>query len=221
MNKPTEKQIEAAARKLCVLDGYDPDEKASHFIGGLLWREYTDSAADLLTAALAVEAGTVGVKPLEWVMMYDGSTYHAQSILGRWARWDGHYLPPDGYGGIPCDDPISAAQADYEARIRSALTTSPASSAVEEAVAPLGYASAYGLEKLASKAHHYCLSLTKKPENEFQCPIYAAPTPAGEWREALQKIADMRWAEDADLDDICTIADRALASPAPHQEGRK
>lgn len=63
------------------------------------------------------------VKPLEWVAMGDGCTYHAQSILGRWARWEGHYLPPDGYGGIRCEDPISAAQSDYDSRIRAALIT--------------------------------------------------------------------------------------------------
>lgn len=66
---------------------------------------------------------TPRVKPLEWVVMNDGSTYHAPSILGRWAMWEGHYLPPDGYGGIRCDDPVASAQDEYERRILAALTT--------------------------------------------------------------------------------------------------
>lgn len=46
---------------------------------------------------------------------------------------------------------------------------------LDNAVAgPLGYASTYGLETLAGKANHYCLSLTKRPENEYQHPIYGA-----------------------------------------------
>lgn len=72
-----------------------------------------------LTAAPDTQAPAV--KALEWVLMNDGATYNAASILGRWARWDGHYMPPDGRAGIPCDDPVAAAQADYESRIRSAL----------------------------------------------------------------------------------------------------
>ncbi len=40
---------------------------------------------------------------------------------------------------------------------------------------PIGYVSEYGLQKLASKAHHYCLSVNKSPENEFQHPIFSSP----------------------------------------------
>lgn len=85
-----------------------------------LWCEH--SAAVLKAADEIERSPSPTVKGLEWVQMDDGETYHAQSILGRWARWCGHYLPPDGYGGIACSDPIAAAQADYEARILSALS---------------------------------------------------------------------------------------------------
>ena len=88
-----------------------------------LWCEH--SAAVLKAAEEIERSPSVIVRDLEWVQMDDGETYHAQSILGRWARWDGHYLPPDGYGGIACDDPKAAAQADYEARILSALAAAP------------------------------------------------------------------------------------------------
>lgn len=63
----------------------------------------------------------IEVKPLEWELCEDGATYHAQSILGRWAYWEDHYLTPDGHGGIKATNPSAAAQSDYEARIRSAL----------------------------------------------------------------------------------------------------
>lgn len=43
---------------------------------------------------------------------------------------------------------------------------------------PIGYVSEYGLKTLASKAHHYSLSVSKSPENEFQYPVYADPAPA-------------------------------------------
>lgn len=80
----------------------------------------------------AAPPASAAVKPLQWSQMDDGETYHAQSILGRWARWEGHYLPPDGYGGIACADPVAAAQADYEARIRPALSPQVQDVAVPE-----------------------------------------------------------------------------------------
>jgi hypothetical protein len=71
---------------------------------------------------IETELPAVKVKPLVWELREDGATYHAQSIVGRWAYWEGHYLPPEGHGGIKADDPAAAAQADYERRIISALT---------------------------------------------------------------------------------------------------
>jgi hypothetical protein len=38
-------------------------------------------------------------------------------------------------------------------------------------------------------------------------------------REALVSIAEMRWSEDADLDDICSLAEAALSPPTA--EGRE
>lgn len=73
---------------------------------------------------IETELPAVKVKALIWELREDGATYHAQSIVGRWAYWEGHYLPPEGHGGIKADDPAGAAQADYERRIRSALVPS-------------------------------------------------------------------------------------------------
>jgi hypothetical protein len=42
------------------------------------------------------------------------------------------------------------------------------------AVAPIGWVSDYGLSTLASRAHHYCLSVSKANEKEFQHPIFAS-----------------------------------------------
>jgi len=64
----------------------------------------------------------VRVKPLEWTPWEYGRAL-AESTFGRYAIWDGHYRPPEAYGGIRSDNPEAAAQADYEARICAALTT--------------------------------------------------------------------------------------------------
>jgi len=80
-----------------------------------------DQLAPLLTAeSNSVTAQAVKVKPLEWEEVNPG-LYIAKSILGSWSRFEGHYRPPEAYGGLCRDDPASAAQADYEARILSAL----------------------------------------------------------------------------------------------------
>jgi hypothetical protein len=239
MNRPTEEQIKAALSAkmpdgLPVREYLEMPTKSEMEALGVNTDGYgisdirEDIIADYekllmstsLSAALAVEAGAVGVKPLEWVMMYDGSTYHAQSIFGRWARWDGHYLPPDGFGGIPCDDPISAAQADYEARIRSALT--PASSAVEgEAVAVLRALvetfgpRLYPADHVVSRARRLVDS-------------HPAPTPAGDdlqaavdcWADALRKCETENTRAAGHALDEAEEALLSFASPAPHQEDR-
>ncbi|OCJ12515.1 hypothetical protein A6U86_05690 [Rhizobium sp. AC27/96] len=62
---------------------------------------------------------------------------------------------------------------------------------------PIGYASDYGLEKLASKAHWYCLSVSKAKEKEYVHPIYAAPPPPAAVQEPvavkviLDQVAEM------------------------------
>jgi hypothetical protein len=45
----------------------------------------------------------------------------------------------------------------------------------KDLVEPIGYCSLYGLTTLGSKAHHYCLSVSKAVENEFEIPLYAHP----------------------------------------------
>jgi len=64
---------------------------------------------------------TIKVKPLVWQAIGDDVTYRADSILGFWTRWEGHYLAPEMYGGRAAENPEVAAQADYEARILSAI----------------------------------------------------------------------------------------------------
>jgi hypothetical protein len=44
---------------------------------------------------------------------------------------------------------------------------------------PIGWASEYGLQTLASRAHHYTLSISKAMENEFQRPVYASAARPG------------------------------------------
>lgn len=63
---------------------------------------------------------------------------------------------------------------------RAALSAQPAAAVVGEPE-PIGYCSEYGLNKLASQAHHYCLSVSKAQENEFQFPIYASPSAPEDW----------------------------------------
>jgi len=70
----------------------------------------------------------------------------------------------DGWTMLPDPD---GEYVKFEDATRSALVDVP--------VEPVGYASEYGLKTLADKAHHYCLSLSKKPENEFTQPIYIRP----------------------------------------------
>lgn len=57
---------------------------------------------------------------------------------------------------------------------------------------PIGYISESGKDRLASRAHWYCLSVSKTKENEFTIPIYdTAPEAVGvrELVEALEAIA--------------------------------
>ncbi|MBB3980117.1 hypothetical protein GGQ64_005364 [Rhizobium azooxidifex] len=145
MIKPTEAAqtpvIERVQRLIRDLEagailGYDgPQEYWTSRMGA----EASAEVARLLTAALAVEAGTVGVKPLEWtegVGLWTAQTqfvacysvWEVDADKWRCSLLDGDF--PTAYAAK------AAAQEDYEACIRSALTTSPASSGVEvEAVA--------------------------------------------------------------------------------------
>ena len=66
----------------------------------------------------------VMVKLLVWGEVNPG-VFVAESSLGVWSRFDGHYMRPDASGGIASDNPEAAAQADYEARILAALDVQP------------------------------------------------------------------------------------------------
>lgn len=89
-----------------------------------------------LSAALAVEAGTVGVKTLEWRKFERGHTartpFHDVYGILPWYELSGDWaVRRNGKEIARTKDEQTAqaaAQADYEARILSALTTSPASS---------------------------------------------------------------------------------------------
>lgn len=123
MTAPTEKQIEAFNK------AYDDSLECQP-------REHNQAVYAGLSAALAVVAGAVGVKPLEWEPESDG-THRANSSIGPYIIWPGTGFsydltaPVGGRIGTHkrIDAAKAAAQADYEARIRSALT--PASPAVK------------------------------------------------------------------------------------------
>ncbi|MGN7867739.1 hypothetical protein [Paracoccus sp. 22332] len=67
----------------------------------------------------------VAVKPLEWRIWKHGR-FEAESIFGLYQTWSGHFRKPGEVRGNRCEDPEAAAQADYEARIRSAVIPAPA-----------------------------------------------------------------------------------------------
>jgi hypothetical protein len=139
-----------------------------------------------------VEDQPVAVKALEWTkssrvgsyvahgagIMYAADQDHDGVVL---AKWEGSSTLKSVHETI--EKAQAFAQADYEQRIRSALVDVPA---VESE--PLGYISAYGLEKLQTR-NHYCVSVSHQSEKEFVIPIYGvatlgrsaiAPAPAGE-----------------------------------------
>ena len=60
------------------------------------------------------------VKPLEWRPWLLGSS-QAKSIFGTYHTWPGYWRAPEAIGGTAADDPEAAAEADYTARVLSAL----------------------------------------------------------------------------------------------------
>ena len=96
---------------------------------------HPDDVERILVAALAAMPGpAVKVKPLEWSLCDDGETYEATSVLGRYAWWPGYFLSPMLHDRKKAVDPSAAAQADYEARILSALTPAPDLAAENESL---------------------------------------------------------------------------------------
>ncbi len=90
--------------------------------------------------------------------------------------WMPETLPANEQGQVHFARVLAEAAAESIEAILPALTTPPAQ-AVGVAAKPVGYASEYGLNALASRSHHDLLSVSKKPENEFIVPIYASLTP--------------------------------------------
>lgn len=121
----TNEMIEAAARAICAAHGYrDPYIDTT-------WRKYVDHARASLTAALAA-APVVEVKPLEWEEHWGGAdddlpSWRGKNPLGLHVSVDfiGKYKL-ERHSDAPQDELAaakSAAQADYTARIMSALAT--------------------------------------------------------------------------------------------------
>jgi hypothetical protein len=80
-------------------------------------------ADELRHAIRALPAVTPKVEALVWEPWENGNSISKETILGVYCVWDGYYRPPNHFGGIRAKDPKAAAQADYEARILSALIT--------------------------------------------------------------------------------------------------
>ncbi|NTG61797.1 hypothetical protein G6L45_16065 [Agrobacterium rhizogenes] len=87
----------------------------------------------------------------------------------------------------PSDGAIYAAVSKRRIsdRENAAINRDLASKLTAASQEPLGYASDYGLGKLASKAHWYCLSVSKAKENEYVHPLYAAPPPPAAVQEPV------------------------------------
>lgn len=126
-------------RHVARLDWHTRDESddanAAH-IARLSPEFVRDLAALALEALSSREAGWQGkIKPLEWVQEVDGEMprWGAETPCGRYEVGltideDWYWWPPGVIGGNRSKDEISAkaaAQADYEARIRSAPLPNP------------------------------------------------------------------------------------------------
>lgn len=143
------------------------------------------------SAALSVEAGVV--KPLAFDRTSpDGSMIVADSVFGEYWAWeiDGTGLWSRGsLPGVLCQGGISkaiaAAQADYSARILSALTPAPAASE------PAAFISREFLTRLESSEHGAisCALHARPIAGHWDVPLYTHPAtaPAGEWRTVPAK----------------------------------
>ncbi|QNQ62481.1 hypothetical protein IB024_01610 [Brucella sp. 6810] len=103
-------------------------------------RDYADKTLSQTTLPfLTVQ---VAVKKLEWFPLDLPNTVYAHSAFGMYTTWEidgvGFFRKEGGYGGLKVDGDLeaakAAAQADYEARVMSALEPSAARElALEEA----------------------------------------------------------------------------------------
>jgi hypothetical protein len=112
--------------------------------------ELDAQVADMTQQRDAALAGAVKAKPLVWAET-SADTFLADSQFGLYSRWEGHYRPAGAYGGgIASPDPVAAAQADYEARIRAALQPDP-----DARQADLAKAWTMGRDAAAGEAHGF------------------------------------------------------------------
>ncbi|RWX72559.1 hypothetical protein [Mesorhizobium sp. M2A.F.Ca.ET.039.01.1.1] len=96
-----------------------------------LRKEYA-AAENAIAEATRRPAGAPAIKPLEWKYSVGAGAWEAYSILGVFRVADGFWQVAD-RGRVPCRDDETgkaAAQAYYEARIRSALAD-PVSGPIE------------------------------------------------------------------------------------------
>lgn len=103
---------------------------------------------------------------------------YIEELARAWASIDGKVKGFDRCKMNAEEDLIDGFYSGYIAEAHELLRLSPTVSGtlvVMPAAEPAGYASEYGLMTLAEKAHHYCLSISKKRENEFTQPLYTRP----------------------------------------------
>lgn len=91
------------------------------------------AAVEAALTAREAEAGAVKVKQLDWVDTYGGMQYEAETPFGRYTLWtdSGMWWAPGEKNPQADDDPKTAAQADFDSRIRSCIA-SPAPHVAEE-----------------------------------------------------------------------------------------
>lgn len=225
----TKEMIEAAARAMCDAWCY---AKIGTPDGDAEWKskqdQYRKQAEAALSAALyrSAEAGKPVVKGLEWDDRTDGDdrNSYANTSIGRYEAfefrlkhpsvgekiffgWRGHWTNAD-QPAESFEAAKAAAQADYEARVRSALST-PADSE------PVLFVSK---QQLASCIGTY-LPTRKEREGNFQFPLYASPMGSCEpedWHCSARQQGTAGGSDPADCDwPLCgcdPYADKVIAA---------
>ncbi|TPK59067.1 MULTISPECIES: hypothetical protein [unclassified Mesorhizobium] len=151
---------------LCNQNGRYPWQ-ATAILAGLNGKS---DAADLLAALKKAEQFIVNGVELGFIRMPEAST-------------------PD-----PAHDTLSAIRAAISKATGAAMTSN--TRALEaEGLEPVGYASDYGLEQLAKRAHHYCLAVHKEAEKEFTNPLYLASSRAEPTVKAGVQVKALEWGE--------------------------
>jgi hypothetical protein len=84
------------------------------------------------------------IRPLEW-REWSSGRFQADCIFGTYHTWRGHFRRPGELAGTPANDPEDAAQADFEARIRSALVDPSSVGSVDSTQGPFEARSCKGI----------------------------------------------------------------------------